>query len=194
MADSTGNDAAVVTRLLNQAVAGDSRAAEELLPLVYQELRRLAHTKMRREHANQTLQATALVHEAYLRLVENGGAKWNGRWHFFAAAAEAMRRIIVDGARRRASLKRGGDRRRSDLDPAELTIDAPANDLLALDEALSALAERHPDKAQLVKLRYFGGLTIDEASRAMKISTATAERYWSFARAWLYRQMDASEP
>lgn len=139
----------------------------------------------------RSAQATALVHEAYLRLVGDGGAKWDDRWHFFAAAAEAMRRIIVDNARRRASIKNGGHRQRSDLGAVELTIDAPADDLLALDEALNELAERHPDKAKLVKLRYFAGLTIDEASRAMNISTATAERYWSFARAWLYRQMSA---
>ena len=188
----TGTDSAVVTRLLNQAAAGDAHASEELLPLVYQELRRLARSKMRRERSDQTLQATALVHEAYLRLVGNGAAKWDDRWHFFAAAAEAMRRIIVDNARRRASIKHGGGRERSDLDGIELTIDVPADDLLALDEALEQLAERHPDKAQLVKLRYFAGLTIEQASQAMNISTATAERYWSFARAWLYRQMSAS--
>ena len=189
---SNGTDSAVVTRLLNQAAAGDAHASEELLPLVYQELRRLARSKMRRERSDQTLQATALVHEAYLRLVGDGAAKWDDRWHFFAAAAEAMRRIIVDNARRRASIKHGGGRERSDLDGIELTIDVPADDLLALDEALEQLAERHPDKAQLVKLRYFAGLTIEEASQAMNISTATAERYWSFARAWLYRQMSAS--
>jgi RNA polymerase sigma factor (TIGR02999 family) len=189
---SNGTDSAVVTRLLNQAAAGDAHASEELLPLVYQELRRLASSKMRRERSDQTLQATALVHEAYLRLVGDGVAKWDDRWHFFAAAAEAMRRIIVDNARRRASIKRGGGRERSDIDAVEITIDVPTDDLLALDEALEQLAQRHPDKAQLVKLRFFAGLTIDEASQAMNISTATAERHWSFARAWLYRQMSAS--
>jgi RNA polymerase sigma factor (TIGR02999 family) len=187
---SNGNDEAVVTRLLNQAATGNAHATEELLPLVYEELRRLARNKMRQERSDQTLQATALVHEAYLRLVGNGaGQKWDGRWHFFAAAAEAMRRILVDNARRRARVKRGGGLQRADLDAVELTIDAPADDMLALDEALSKLAEKHPDKAELVKLRYFAGLTIDEASQALGISTATAERYWAFARAWLYRQM-----
>ena len=188
--NSNGTEDAVVTRLLKQAAAGDAHAAEELLPLVYQELRRLARSKMRRERSDQTLQATALVHEAYLRLVGNG-TKWDDRWHFFAAAAEAMRRIIVDNARRRASIKRGGGCIRSDLDAVELTIDVPADDLLALDEALDELGKRYPEKAQLVKLRYFAGLTIEQASKAMSISTATAERYWSFARAWLYQHIGA---
>lgn len=187
---SNGNDQDVVTRLLNQAALGSPQATEELLPLVYEELRRLAQSKMRQERSDQTLQATALVHEAFLRLVgSNGGPKWDGRWHFFAAAAEAMRRILVDNARRRSRLKRGGQFQRNDLDAIELTLESPADDLLTLDEALHALAEKHPAKAELVKLRYFAGLTIDEASQALGISTATAQRHWAFARAWLYQEM-----
>ena len=191
--DDAGAATATVTRLLNQASAGDPRAAASLLPLVYDQLRALAKRRMRQERADQTLQATALVHEAYLRLVDTTGVqRWDGRWHFFGAAAEAMRRILVDNARKRARLKRGGGARRVELDPAELTVDQPPDDLIALDEALARLAEKHPEKAQLVKLRYFAGLTIEEASQALGIGTSTADRHWAYARAWLYREMEGS--
>jgi len=187
----------VATRLLNEAAAGDARAAAELLPLVYDELRRLARQKMGQERAGHTLQATALVHEAYLRLVDGNTAKsWDGRWHFFAAAAEAMRRILVDQARRRGRIKRGGGAaawHRGDLDNIELTVNEPPEELLAVDEGLNALAAQHPDKAQLVKLRYFAGLTIEEAAEAMGTSTATANRQWAYARAWLFRYLESSE-
>lgn len=187
------NDPALITRLINQSAGGDRAASAELLPLVYEQLRRLARNKMRQERSDQTLQATALVHEAYLRIVRSGdGQHWQGRWHFFAAAAEAMRRILVDNARCRARLKRGGGLRRTHLPELELTVDGPGEDLLALDEALNKLAREHPEKAELVKLRYFAGLTNEEASQALGISTATAERRWAFARAWLYRQMSAT--
>jgi RNA polymerase sigma factor (TIGR02999 family) len=186
--------AATITRLVNEAGAGDPRAAASLLPLVYDRLRALARGRMRRERPDQTLQATALVHEAYLRLVDRDAVQhWDGRWHFFAAAAEAMRRILVENARRRGRLKRGGGMNRVDLDPAELTLDAPPDELVALDEALAKLAEKHPEKAQLVKLRYFAGLTIEEAAQALGIGTSTADRHWAFARAWLYRQMAESD-
>ena len=187
--------AATVTRLINEAGAGDARAAASLLPLVYDRLRALARSRMRGERADQTLQATALVHEAYLRLVDRDAVQhWDGRWHFYAAAAEAMRRILVERARQRGRLKRGGDRRRVDLDPAELTVDAPPDELVALDEALAKLQGEYPELAQLVKLRYFAGLTIEEAARALSIGTATAGRHWAFARAWLYREMAETDP
>jgi RNA polymerase sigma factor (TIGR02999 family) len=183
---------ATVTRLMNQAGAGDARAAAALLPLVYEQLRRLAERKMRHERPDQTLQATALVHEAYLRLVdETRVCHWDGRWHFFAAAAEAMRRILIDRARQRSRLKRGGGRKRVALDELELTVDQRPEELLALDEALEKLAGTHPQKAQLVKLRYFGGLTIEQAAAALGISTATADRHWAYSKAWLYRHVNA---
>src|SRR4051812_7067764 len=152
--------AAKVTSLLNEAAAGDPRASADLLPLVYEQLRAMAARKMRQERSGQTLQATALVHEAYLRLVDDtggNGRQWDGSWHFFAAAAEAMRRILVDSARSRGRLKRGGGGHRLSLEAINLTIDDPSPDLLALDEALAELEQKHPDKAQLVKLRYFAG-------------------------------------
>jgi RNA polymerase sigma factor (TIGR02999 family) len=187
-------DATTVTRLLEQAGGGDEQASAALLPAVYEQLRRLARQKMRQERSDQTLQATALVHEAYLRLVGPGvddGRRWDGRHHFFAAAAEAMRRILVDHARRRSRLKRGGGglRRRVELDEAQIAVDGPPHELLALDEALGKLQDRHPEKAELVKLRYFAGLTTAEAADALNVSIATAERQWAYARAWLYRQM-----
>ena len=186
--------AATVTRLLNEAGGGDPRAAASLLPLVYDQLRALAKSRMRHERPDQTLQATALVHEAFVRLVDTTSIQnWDGRWHFFAAAAEAMRRILVDNARRRGRMKRGGGMKRVELDPAALTVDQPPDDLAALDEALAKFAETHPEKAQLVKLRYFAGLTIEEAAQALGIGTSTADRHWAFARAWLYRQMSEVE-
>jgi len=191
--------AATVTHLLNEAGAGNAQASADLLPLVYQELRALAGRKMRAERLDHTLQPTALVHEAYVRLVDATKVQqWDGRWHFFAAAAEAMRRILVDKARSRRRQKRGGDLHRLDLDKLELSIDDPSDQLIELDEALSLFTEKHPDKAQLIKLRYFGGLTNLEAAEALGISTSTADRHWAFARAWLYRQMaedkDPSQP
>src|SRR5947207_7132715 len=166
--DNSSDDAcaAKVTTLLNEAGAGNPRAAADLLPLVYQQLRALAGRKMRQERPDQTLQATALVHEAYLRLVDTTKIQvWESRWHFFAAAAESMRRILVDNARRRGRLKRGGEMNRVNLDTLQLTVNDPPDELIALDEALVKLAEEHPDKAQLVNLRYFGGLTHEEAAQ-----------------------------
>jgi RNA polymerase sigma factor (TIGR02999 family) len=179
-----------VTRILSAIEQGDPSAAEQLLPLVYDELRRLASQKLAQEKPGQTLQATALVHEAYLRLVDGDQAQhWNSRGHFFAAAAEAMRRILVEQARKRGRLKRGGDRQRLELDAVQLSAPEAADELLALDDALTEFAQKHPDKAELVKLRYFAGLTVDEAAQALGISTSTADRHWTYARAWLYRHI-----
>jgi RNA polymerase sigma factor (TIGR02999 family) len=176
------------TRLLEAAAAGDRKAAAELLPLVYDELRQLAAARLAREEPGQTLDATALVHEAYLRLVGSADAdRWDHRGHFFAAAAEAMRRVLVDRARARGRTKRGGARRRVEL--TDLAA-APAEDLLDLDAALEKLAEHAPVRAELVKLRFFAGLTTSEAARALGISVATAERYWAFARVWLYAELN----
>ena len=178
-----------VTRLLSAIEQGDPRAGEQLLPLVYEELRQLASRRLSREKPGQTLQATALVHEAYLRLVDGEKAQpWNSRRHFFAAAAEAMRRILVESARRKQAVRHGGGRERLDLDE-DLSLPEPRQDLLALDEALARLAEKQPLKAELVKLRFFAGLTMPEAARALDISLATAERYWTFARSWLYAEL-----
>jgi len=178
-----------VTRILSQIESGDRQAAEQLLPLVYDELRKLAAAKLAQEKPGQTLQATALVHEAYLRLVGPANQEgFDGRGHFFAAAAEAMRRILVESVRRRSSLKRGSGRARVDLD-SSLDVagsESGGNDLLALDEALAALETHDATKARLVKLRYFAGLTIDEAADALDISRATAKRCWVYARAWIY--------
>ena len=181
-----------VTQLLDAADAGDPNAAAALLPLVYDELRKLAAARLANESPGQILQATALVHEAYLRLVgPGGGSDWNGRGHFFAAAAEAMRRILVETARRKGRLKRGGERRRLDIGGNEPAAEAPAEDLLAVDEALTALAAVHPEAAALVKLRYFAGLTLAEAAAATGLSESTADRRWRYARAWLSRWLDA---
>jgi RNA polymerase sigma factor (TIGR02999 family) len=179
-----------VTQILSAIEQGDPHAAEQLLPLVYDELRKLAAQRLTQENPGQTLQATALVHEAYLRLVDVDKAqRWNSRGHFFAAAAEAMRRILVESARRKSRLKHGGEHQRVDLEFACLVSAAPALDLLALDEALSRLAETEPAKAELVKLRFFAGLTMPEATAALDISLATAERYWTFAKSWLYAEL-----
>ena len=186
--------AAKVTTLLNEAVAGDSRASAELLPLVYEQLRALAARRMRREGADGTLQATALVHEAYVRLVDTTRVqRWESRWHFFAAAAESMRRILVDNARSRGRLKRGGGLNRVDLDQVDVTVDDPPEELVELDEALVGLAREHPEKARLVNLRYFGGLSHADAAQALGLSTSTADRHWAYARAWLYRHMASDE-
>jgi RNA polymerase sigma factor (TIGR02999 family) len=181
-----------VTRILTAIEQGDVKAADELLPLVYEELRRLAAQKMSQELPGQTLQATALVHEAYIRLVGSENRNWSGRTHFFAAAAEAMRRILIENARRKHRLKHGGAQQRVDLGNAEVVIEAPSTDIIALDEALSKLAEEDPVKADLVKLRYFAGLTIEQAAKILGISRATADRYWSYARAWLFHEIGES--
>ena len=183
-----------VTRILSAIEGGDPGAADQLLPLVYDELRRLAAQKLAGESPGQTLQATALVHEAYIRLVDVEKAQhWVSRGHFFAAAAEAMRRILVDNARRKRRPKHGGDRERVDLERACVVEPAPSDDLLALDEALTRLASEDPAKADLVKLRYFGGFTIDEAAELLGISRATAKRHWAYARAWLYAEITDSD-
>ena len=180
-----------VTRLLEAIDQGDPQAAGQLLPLVYQELRRLAAQKLAREKPGQTLQATALVHEAFMRLVDRDAAQhWNSRGHFFGAAAEAMRRILVENARRRARGKHGGDRIREQLEPAEIVAPEVSEDLLALDEALQRLAEHDPQAAELVKLRYFAGLTIPQAAEILGVSPRKADFIWSFARAWLRREIE----
>lgn len=179
-----------VTRILNAIEQGDARAADKLLPLVYQELRRLAAQKISREPPGQTLQATALVHEAYIRLVGSEAQNWSGRTHFFAAAAEAMRRILIDNARRKQRLKHGGGRQKVDINDAEFAIEAPSDDLIALDEALDKLAKMDKIKADLVKLRYFAGLTLEQAASLLNLPERTAKRYWAHARAWLYRQVN----
>jgi RNA polymerase sigma factor (TIGR02999 family) len=175
-----------VTRILSQVESGDPKAAEQLLPLVYDELRRLAARELCREAVGNTLQPTALVHEAFVRLVEHGGEpKWNHRGHFYAAAAEAMRRILVECARRKQALKRGGDRERLPLDPDQIAAPGKHPDLLALDEALTRLAIDRPELAKLVSLRYFAGLTMEQTAMALEISLRTAERNWMYAKAWL---------
>ncbi len=179
-----------VTRILSAVGQGDRQAAEQLLPLVYTALRELAAQKLAHEKPGQTLQATALVHEAYLRLVDpEQTLEWDGRGHFFAAAAEAMRRILVDAARRRARPKHGGDLRRVELDEAADAIAEPVDDLLALDDALKAFSEVDPDSAALVKLRYFAGLSLAEAAESLDIPPRTADRRWAYARAWLRKAM-----
>jgi RNA polymerase sigma factor (TIGR02999 family) len=187
-----------VTRILSALEHGDPHAAEQLLPLVYEELRQLAAQKLANEKPGQTLQATALVHEAYLRLVGAGAEQhWDGRGHFYAAAAEAMRRILVESARKKKRLKRGGDRSRQALDEDAIVAPEVREDLLALDEALTRLAVADPSAAQLVQLRYFAGLSIPEAAPLLGISPRSADRLWAYARAWLHREMQGanlSEP
>jgi RNA polymerase sigma factor (TIGR02999 family) len=175
-----------VTRILSAIEQGDPHAPDQLLPLVYDELRKLAASKLAREKPGQTLQATALVHEAYLRLVNVEEAQhWNSRGHFFSAAAEAMRRILVENARHKRSLKAGGNRMRLDMDDIEPATPGRYEDLLALDEALEKLGRQDPRKAELVKLRFFAGLTIEQAARVLDISTSTADNDWAYARCWL---------
>jgi RNA polymerase sigma factor (TIGR02999 family) len=183
-----------VTRLLSCIEYGDPGAAEQLLPLVYDELRRLAAQKLAREKPGQTLQATALVHEAYTRLVGGGEPvcrelRWDNRGHFFAAAAEAMRRILIDRAREKQSQKRGGGRKRLDIDALDLATQATPDQLLAVDDALAKLSREDLAASRLVELRYFAGLTVEEAGKALGISVATAYRHWKYARAWLHREL-----
>src|SRR4051812_4122448 len=182
-----------VTSILSAIEHGDPQAAEWLLPLVYDELRKLAARRLAQEKPGLTLQATALVHDAYLRLVGDDDPGWDGRGHFFAAAAEAMRRILVEDARRKRTEKHGGHHRRVDLDDVDLAADVPSADLLALDEALRKLEVGEPVKAELVKLRYFAGLSIDDAARALGIAPATAKRHWVYARAWLFRELEGTD-
>jgi len=182
-----------VTRILSQIESGDSSAAEKLLPLVYDELRKLAAVRLAQEKPGQTLQATALVHEAYVRLIGTpNGDQWDHRGHFFAAAAEAMRRILVDRARRKAAARHGGEFARIELDPDLAAAPEIQEDLVALDDALNRLAVEYPLQAELVKLRYFGGLTLPDAAAALGLSERTAGRHWAFARAWLRRAVEGS--
>ena len=184
-----------VTRVLSAIEQGDSRAAEQLLPLVYEELRKLATEKMANERPGQTLQATALVHEAYVRLVDVEKAHhWNSRGHFFAAAAEAMRHILVDNARRKQRVKHGGGLLRVKLDAEMAAPPTQADELLALDEALGKLAGEDPQAAAVVNLRYFTGLSVEEAAETLGISRASAYRHWTFARAWLLKELCGDEP
>jgi RNA polymerase sigma factor (TIGR02999 family) len=179
-----------VTQILTAIERGDPQAADRLLPLVYDELRKLASRKLRQEQPGQTLQATALVHEAYLRLVNASEEQvWNSRGHFFAAAAAAMRRILVENARHKSSLKRGRGRKRFDLDAAELALPEASDEILALNEALDRLSHTDANAAKLVNLRYFGGLTLSQAAEMLGMSTRSADRLWSYARAWLLRAL-----
>ena len=179
-----------VTRILSQIEAGDPAAAEQLLPLIYNELRKLAAAKLAQEKPGQTLQATALVHEAYLRLVNTDQAQhWDSRGHFFAAAAEAIRRILIEEARKKRRIRHGGDRQRIDLEEVLSLAEAPSEELLSLDEALSKFAALEPEKAEFVKLRYFAGFSIDEAADLLGISRTTAKRHWVYARAWLLAEL-----
>jgi RNA polymerase sigma factor (TIGR02999 family) len=179
-----------VTQILSRMEQGDPSAAEQLLPLVYDELRKLAAAKLSRESPDQTLQATALVHEAYMRLVDTEKAQhWDSRGHYFAAAAEAMRRILVDQARRKKTARRGGELKRHALEHVEIATPEPSFDVVAIDEALARFEQIDKLKADLVKLRYFAGLTIPQAAEVLGVSSATADRYWAFARAWLHTEL-----
>ena len=185
---SDGND---VTQLLNRLAAEGGSGAQRLLPLVYDELRRLAASHLRHERPDHTLQATALVHEAYLRLIDQTRTEWQSRAHFFAVAATAIRRILVDHARARGSQKRGGQQQRLSLNAAlTLSGSTPGTELLALDEVLERFTQEHPEKARVVEMRFFGGLTTDEIAGVLGLTTRTVERYWEFARAWLYRALE----
>jgi RNA polymerase sigma factor (TIGR02999 family) len=180
-----------VTRILNAIEHGDPHAPDELLPLVYEQLRHLAAQKMARETPGQTLQPTALVHEAWLRLIGNQDVQWAGRAHFFAAAAEAMRRILINNARRQHAVRHGGGQERVDLEDLDIAANARDDEMLAVDEAPEKLAARDKTKAELVKLLYFVGLTIPEAASILGLSEPTAKRYWSYARAWLFAAIEA---
>jgi RNA polymerase sigma factor (TIGR02999 family) len=182
-----------VTRILQAAQRGDPAAADQLLPLVYEELRKLATAKMAQESPGQTLQPTALVHDAWLRLVGNENQKWNGRAHFFGAAAEAMRRILIENARRKLAARHGGGLARLDIDGMEIATAGDNDELLAVSDALEKLAARDKQKAELVKLRYFVGLTAAEAAEVLGISVPTADRWWNFSRAWLFEEIERQQ-
>jgi RNA polymerase sigma factor (TIGR02999 family) len=182
-----------VTQILNAIDKGDGQAAEKLLPLVYDELRRLAAHKMSQEKPGQTLQATALVHEAYIRLVGSEAQNWNSRAHFFGAAAEAIRRILIENARHKKRLKRGGGREKVDLKDSDVVIELPLDDIIALDEALTELAKTDKIKAEIVKLRYFAGLTLEQTAQALDISPSTAQRHWLYSKAWLFRKIHSQD-
>jgi RNA polymerase sigma factor (TIGR02999 family) len=179
-----------VTRILQSLERGEVQAADGLLPLVYDELRRLAAAKMAQEAPGQTLQPTALVHEAYLRLIGNQSQKWNGRAHFFGAAAEAMRRILIENARRKRAARHGGGQARLDINEIEIAAAAKDDELLAVSDALEKFATRDQQKAELVKLRYFVGLTTEEAAEVLGVSVPTADRWWNFSRAWLFEEIE----
>jgi RNA polymerase sigma factor (TIGR02999 family) len=183
-----------VTRILNAIERGEAKATDELLPLIYEELRLLAAQKLSHEPPGQTLQATALVHEAYVRLVGNGAQSWNSRGHFFAAAAEAMRRILVENTRRKRSLKRGGGGNRLEFVATDLPIEGGIDEILALDEALTRLSEENPAVAGVVKLYYFAGLTLEQVATVQDISRPTAAKRLAFGRAWLHRELCAEDP
>jgi RNA polymerase sigma factor (TIGR02999 family) len=182
-----------VTRILEAAQNGDPKAADELLPLVYEELRRLAAHRMSNEAPGHTLQPTALVHEAWLRLTGNENQKWTGRAHFFGAAAEAMRRILIDRARRKSAVRHGGGQARLDINDLEIAVVAKDDELLAVSDALERFAARDKPKAELVKLRYFVGLTTEEAAEILGISVPTADRWWNFSRAWLFGEIERQQ-
>lgn len=194
MDDTSSNSGSVprgeVTRILEAAKWGDPKAAEDLLPLVYDELRRLAAAKMARERPDQTLQPTALVHEAWLRLVGNENQEWNGRGHFFGAAAEAMRRILVENARRKGAARHGGGQVRLDIQEIEIAPAPKDDELLAVSDALEKLGAHNRQMAELVKLRYFVGLTTEEAAEVLGISIRTADRWWNYSRLWLYQEIE----
>lgn len=183
-----------VTRILNAVENGDTKAAEQLLPLAYQELRQIAGSKMASEKEGHTLQPTALVHEAYLRLVGTEGkdAQWNSRGHFFSAAAEAMRRILIEHARRKLAQKRGANASNTEFDDQKFEVELPSDRLLAVDEALTKLENEHPEFARIVKLRYFAGMTVPEVASCLGTSTSTVNRTWKAAKVWLYREIDAN--
>ncbi len=183
------DSAGMVTQILSAVRDGDQKAADELLPLVYGELRKLARARMTKTPPGQTLQPTALVHEAYLRLIGSDDPGWNSRGHFFAAAGQAMRQILVDQARRKAALKRGGDRKRVDLDQATPVIAPPTDQVLALDEALGELEQHAPRQARLVTLRYFAGMTMTETAAALDVSISTVERDWRYVKVWLHEKL-----
>jgi RNA polymerase sigma factor (TIGR02999 family) len=190
----TEPDRSAVTRLIEAVGQGDPQAARDLLPIVYDELRRLAAQRLAHEKPGQTFEATALVHEAYLRLVGSGPERpWNGRGHFFSAAAESMRRILVENARRKRRLRHGGGVDRIDLDWIDLAADDTPGELLALNEALDRLADEEPTVAEVVKLRYFAGLTIEQTASVLGVSVRTANRHWAFARAWLFQQLSSPD-
>jgi len=188
------NNSRILSETIVAAKSGDRQAAADLMPLLYSELRSLGRALIRRQAPGQTLQATALVHEAYAKLVGNADPGWEGRGHFFGAAARAMREILVDQARRRAAAKRGGNLKRKDLESSDLPIESPVENILALDEALKKLEALDAEKGQIVTLRFFAGLTMDEIAHELNTSKSSVERQWRYIRAWLYKELDESEP